>query len=198
MTESLGYVTQFRKHLAKNLLERGKEAVEGAADLGQAGYSLATDPAYREQTFEAAKEIARHTDGIGHAIDDPTGTLNGIKNDASAAWDTFKAARAQAAAEGSLAEFDAQAASYVLTGAAPGGQLGRVGKTGELLAKTAKLDKAEDLASAEKRAAQAIQAGQALPNQAPRSKVLCPLGKLDKPAAKKTSPKTGKSAAGKP
>lgn len=199
MTESLGYVTQFRKHLAKNLLERGKEAVEGAADLGQAGYSLATDPAYREQAFETAKEIAKQTsDGIGHAIDDPTGTLNGIQDNASAAWDTFKTERAQAAAEGRLAEFDAQAASHVLTGAAPGGQLGRVGKTGELLAKTAKLDKAGDLASAEKRAAQAIKDGACLPNQAPSSTIRCPLDKPDNPAAKKTSPKTGKSAAGKP
>jgi RHS repeat-associated protein len=199
MPESFGYANKFRKNLAKELLERGKEAVDGAMDLGQTGYNLATDPTYREQAFESAKAIARQAgDGIGHAIDDPAGTLNGIKDGASSAWDTFKAARAQAAEEGRLVEFDAQAASYALTGAVPAEQIGKLGKAGDVLSGINKLDKAEDLAGAEQRAARAVQTGACLPNQAPSSIVRCPLSKPDNPAAKKASPKIGRSAAGKP
>ncbi|WP_036250793.1 DUF6531 domain-containing protein, partial [Methylobacter sp. BBA5.1] len=197
--EAFGYPTKFRKQLARNLLERAKEGVDGAMDLGKAGYHLATDPAYREQAFETAQEIAQQAgDAIGHAIDDPTGTLNEIKDGAASAWDSYKTARAQAAAEGRLAEFDAQTASYVLTGAVPASQIGKLGKAGELFARTGKLDKVEDLASAEQRAAQAVQAGAALPHQAPVSIVRCPLEPPDSPAAPKTSVKTGRSAAGQP
>ncbi len=197
--EAFGYPTKFRKQLARNLLERAKEGVDGAMDLGKAGYHLATDPAYREQAFETAQEIAQQAgDAIGHAIDDPTGTLNEIKDGAASAWDSYKTARAQAAAEGRLAEFDAQTASYVLTGAVPASQIGKLGKAGELFARTGKLDKVEDLASAEQRAAQAVQAGAALPHQAPGSIVRCPLEPPDSPAAPKTSAKTGRSAAGQP
>jgi RHS repeat-associated protein len=203
MAELIEEATQFGTGFGKGIRDFGKETVQGVADLGQAGYSLATDPAYREQAFETAKEISKQVgEGIGQAVDDPAGALAGIKNRASGAWDAYQTERAQAAAEGRLAEFDGQMAGRGLAEIGsvfmPVSKLGKLGKAGDVLAGAGKLEKVAAAASAEKRAAQAIQVGQALPKQAPSSKVLCPLGKPDKPAAKKTSAKTGQSAAGKP
>jgi RHS repeat-associated protein len=203
MAELIEEATQFGTGFGKGLWDFGKETVQGVADLGQAGYSLATDPAYREQAFESAKEISKQVgEGIGQAVDDPAGALAGIKNRASGAWEAYQTERAQAAAEGRLAEFDGQMAGRGLAEIGsvfmPVSKLGKLGKAGDVLAGAGKLEKVAAAAGAEQRAAQAIQAGQALPKQAPSSIVRCPLTKPDNPAAKKTSAKTGRTAAGKP
>jgi hypothetical protein len=90
VTELIEEATQFGTGFGKGIWDFGKDTVQGAADLGQAGYSLATDPAYREQAFETAKATAEKMgDGIGQAVDDPAGTLAGIKDRASGAWEAY-------------------------------------------------------------------------------------------------------------
>ena len=179
----------------KALWDFGKDTVQGVADLGQAGYSLATDPAYREQAFETAKATAEKMgDGIGQAVDDPAGTLAGIKDRASGAWEAYQTERAQAAAAGRLAEFDGQMAGRGLAEIGsvfmPVSKLGKLGKAGEVLAGTGKLEKVAAAADAEKRAAQAIQdRDRPCPSRRPAAKSCAPWANRTTRPRKKPPPK---------
>ena len=118
------------------------DTAEGVKDLAVGGYKLTTDAGFREQAWETTKTVAKTAkQGIGYAIDNPTGAVNAVRDTVSSAYGTFQKERALAAAEGRLAEFDGQIAGRILPELIPISKITKISKLGEL----AKLDKATDL-----------------------------------------------------
>lgn len=50
---------QFAVGVGKGVWDFGKDAVGGVKDLAVAGHKLLTDGQYREQTWQATKELAK-------------------------------------------------------------------------------------------------------------------------------------------
>jgi RHS repeat-associated protein len=180
MAEWLGNIGQFGKGMGQGVWNFGKDTVTGIADMGKAGYQLATDGAYREQAYQTATAVASMAkQGIGSAIADPKAALNSMRNKVGAAYDALQVERAQAAAEGRLAEFDGQLAGRGLSEVAslliPVSKIGALGKAGEMLSEAKNVEHAADVVKAEATAVKAIEEGGLLAKHPPTIKEPCPL-----------------------
>lgn len=172
---------QFGKGLGEGGWGVIKDTATGFVDLAKGGYQLATDPEFREQAYQATLETAQTVkQGIGAAIDDPQAAYEGVRDRASAAWDAYEAAEAQAAAEGRLAEFRGQIAGRglseigsLLVPVSKLGKLSKLGEAVELAGDAQKLEKAAEAEVAAVKAANGLKAGEALSEHAPSVKTKC-------------------------
>ena len=147
MTDWLAYGKGFGKGVGNFV----KSTAEGVVDLAKGGYRLATDPASREQAYETGKVLAgKASQAVGAAVDDPMGTLDGMRNRAASAWGALQQERAKAAAAGRLEEFDGQLA---------GRGLSEVASLFVPVSKVAGLGKAAELAGEAGKAGRAVEAG---------------------------------------
>lgn len=144
----------FGKGVGKGLYEGGRSAVEGVVDLAKGGYDLATDPATREQAWQAANELAKRAkDYAEEAYGDPAKVYQDARDGAARLYSAFDEARRAAEARGESAEFwgnavgrgGFEAASLLV----PAGAAAKAGKLGTA-AKAAKaadaIDDAADMA----------------------------------------------------
>ncbi|MFZ4702975.1 MAG: DUF6531 domain-containing protein, partial [Candidatus Methylumidiphilus sp.] len=195
-----------------------KDTAVGLKDLAVGGYKLATDAGFREEAWETTKSLAGAAkQGIGHAIDDPEGAVNAVRDTVANAYGSFQAERDLAAAEGRLAEFDAEfgtrATLEILSPSklfnigkagklAQAGKLAKSGKATDLMSDAKKLEKlgsATDKTGDAKSALIAAERGNNLVKQAPSPIANCPLKEAPKKTpAPKTTQKPAVNSAGKP
>lgn len=108
---ALGSVLGFGKGFVQGVGEGGKALAEGAWDLAKGGYHLATDPAAREQAWQAAREVAQTTKdyyssaSADQIIADTKETWSVARDSANRLYSAFDKARQEAASRGESSEF---------------------------------------------------------------------------------------------
>ncbi|MBL8483158.1 MAG: RHS repeat protein [Rhodocyclaceae bacterium] len=205
---------QFGSGFGKGAWDFAKDTASGVGDLAKSGYRLATDANYREQSWETAKQIAQAAkQGAGYAIENPQAAAQAVRDMAASSYADFQAERAQAAAEGRLAEFDGHMLGRVLPELIPISKLAKLGKVSEL-AKVGKLDDLADAATLAKAGAAAEHAGGAgkaartaadagvararqVGQQGVKATQECPLKKKAAQAARKKANKPAKARNGR-
>ena len=188
----------------------------------ETGYRLATDPAYREQAWQATKNTVKTVQqGIDYTVHNPEKVAKAAKDlgekvakvarDAAvSAYADYQAEADKAAAEGRLAEFTGHALGRVLPELiSPGkflklAKLGKVIESAEVVADIAKIKTTETVVElgrgakavrgAEGGVGSIIKKGKTMPRSAPCATQGCPLTKGNKLAKnKKTTAGIGKT-----
>ena len=147
----IGNALSFAKGAGEGAKEGVTSMAQGLWSLAKGGYHVATDPQAREQAWQTTQNLADAAKQYGtQAIADPAKPFRDARDKVQSVANTFEAARAKAAADGTSAEFygklTGRGAFEAGTFAVGAGEVGMVGKAGEAAEVAGDLSKAGKLA----------------------------------------------------